>query len=107
MRAMTSRASLFFLQGTTPTKGWPMQGKMLWFNEEKEHGFILTDEGERLYVHRDGFSPGEIPVGRCAHLAVQFEVVEENGERMASGVSAISKDPSPRARRRGASRAAS
>ncbi len=83
-----------------------MQGKMLWFNEEKEHGFILTDEDERLYVHRDGFSPGEIPVGRCAHLAVQFEVVEENGERMASGVSVISKDPSPRAPRRGASRAA-
>ena len=41
-----------------------MQGKMLWFNEQKEHGFILTDEGERLYVHRDGFSPGEVPVGR-------------------------------------------
>lgn len=39
-----------------------MQGKMLWFNEEKEHGFILTDEGERLYVHRDGFSPERFPL---------------------------------------------
>ena len=39
-----------------------MQGKMLWFNEQKEHGFILTDEGERLYVHRDGFLPGQPPV---------------------------------------------
>ena len=101
-------AHLSFLQASTSKKGLTrMQGKMLWFNEQKEHGFILTDEGERLYVHRNGLSPGEVPVGRCAHLVVQFEVVEENGQRMAAGVSAISKDPSPRARRRGASRAAS
>jgi cold shock CspA family protein len=106
MRA--SCAHLSFLQASTSNERLnTMQGKMLWFNEEKEHGFILTDEGERLYVHRDGFSPGEVPVGRCAHLVVPFEVVEENGERKAAGVSAISKDPSPRARRRGASRAAS
>jgi cold shock CspA family protein len=106
MRAIV-RASLFLAGIDFEERLTTMQGKMLWFNEQKEHGFILTDEGERLYVHRDGFSPGEVPVGRCAHLVVQFEVVEETGERMATGVSAISKDPSPRARRRGASRAAS
>ncbi len=27
-----------------------MQGQMLWFNEVKDHGFIRTDEGERLAV---------------------------------------------------------
>jgi hypothetical protein len=27
-------------------------GTMLWFDEAKNYGFILTDDGERLYVHR-------------------------------------------------------
>ena len=36
-----------------------MQGKMLWFNEQKEHGFILTDEGERLLRPSRRFSRRE------------------------------------------------
>ena len=27
-----------------------MRGKMDWFNEEKGHGYIATEEGERIYV---------------------------------------------------------
>jgi cold shock CspA family protein len=54
-----------------------MRGTMLWFNEEKEHGFIRTDEGERLYVHLSGFAPGEAPVGRCAGKVVIFELEED------------------------------
>ena len=27
-----------------------MRGEMLWFNETKNHGFILTDDDERLPV---------------------------------------------------------
>ena len=27
-----------------------MKGQMLWFNEVKDYGFIMTDEGERLAV---------------------------------------------------------
>jgi cold shock CspA family protein len=54
-----------------------MRGEMLWFNEEKGHGFILTEEGERLYVHRTGFVGAQAPVGRCAKKLVTFEREED------------------------------
>ena len=42
-----------------------MEGTMIWFNPEKQHGFIRTDEGERLRVDETGFALGE-PIGdRC------------------------------------------
>jgi cold shock CspA family protein len=50
-----------------------MRGKMLWFNEMKGYGFIRTEEGERLYVDRDGFEPAQPPVGRCADKPVSFQ----------------------------------
>jgi cold shock CspA family protein len=59
---------------------------MLWFNEAKDYGFIMTDEGERLAVTGDGFAKGEKPEGRCAHKPVTFEVVETDGERQAQNV---------------------
>ncbi|MDX6468471.1 MAG: hypothetical protein QOF75_274, partial [Gaiellaceae bacterium] len=31
-----------------------MIGKMLWFNGEKGHGFIQTEDDERLFVSREG-----------------------------------------------------
>ena len=78
-----------------------MLGKMLWFNEEKNHGFIRTEEGERLYVDREGFLPGDAPVGRCAGLDVTFLVDEdEDGERFAVGVSLVPEPERKRARRR-------
>lgn len=46
---------------------------MIWFNEDKGHGFIRTEDGERLYVHRTGFVDGQAPVGRCAGKVVSFE----------------------------------
>ena len=51
-----------------------MRGEMLWFNEAKDHGFIMTEEGERLAVAGDGFAAGERPVGRCARKVVTFEI---------------------------------
>ena len=79
-----------------------MRGTMLWFNEVKDHGFISTEEDERLYVEGDGFAPGEKPVGRCAGLAVVFEVEEgeAEGERKAIGVRQLVLTDPPRARRR-------
>src|SRR5438477_353305 len=50
-----------------------MRGKMLWFNAVKGFGYIRTEEDERLYVHRTGFEPGQLPVGRCAEKQVSFE----------------------------------
>jgi cold shock CspA family protein len=81
-----------------------MRGEMLWFNEKKNHGFILTDEDERLAVAGAGFAQGERPSGRCANRAVTFEVSESNGTRQAMNV-VFERDPvARRARLRGGSR---
>ena len=63
-----------------------MRGEMLWFNETKNHGFILTDDDERLPVLGEGFSNGERPVGRCAQRAVTFDVDNSDGTRRAKNV---------------------
>jgi hypothetical protein len=75
---------------------------MLWFNEEKDYGFIRTEEGERLYVDRDGFVARAAPVGRCAGLPVQFTVAVRDGRRVAVDVSPLPERPHGRARRRSA-----
>ena len=86
-----------------------MHGTMLWFNEVKDHGFIATEEGERLYVDGGGFVPGEKPVGRCAGKPVSFEVEEgeADGERRAVGVRLVAVTDQPRARRRHGTRLSS
>ena len=63
-----------------------MRGQMLWFNEAKDHGFIMTDEGERLAVAGEGFAAGERPVGRCAHRVVSFEIDATGESRHAQNV---------------------
>src|SRR5256885_16497130 len=63
-----------------------MRGQMLWFNEVKDYGFIMTDDGERLAVAGNGFAQGEKPEGRCAHKVVTFEVDESTGGGEAQNV---------------------
>lgn len=63
-----------------------MRGEMLWFNEAKDHGFIMTEEGERLAVAGEGFAGGARPVGRCAHMVVTFEIEDNGGRRQARNV---------------------
>ena len=63
-----------------------MRGEMLWFNEAKDHGFIMTEEGERLAVAGDGFAAGERPVGRCARKVVTFEIDAGSEAREARNV---------------------
>lgn len=46
---------------------------MLWFNDAKDLGALMTDVGDRVYVPGAAFSPGEKPLGRCAGKAVEFE----------------------------------
>jgi cold shock CspA family protein len=75
-------------------------GKMLWFNEARDLGFILTDEGERLSVLGPGFAKGQKPKGRCAHSPVSFEIAEEKGERQAQNVTFLTEEPGRRARMR-------
>jgi hypothetical protein len=59
---------------------------MIWFNDKKDHGFIRTDEDERLKVLGTGFAAGERPVGRCADAVVTFEITSSSGTRHAQNV---------------------
>jgi hypothetical protein len=73
---------------------------MLWFDEAKDYGFILTDDEERLYVDRDGFVDGAAPVGRCARRPVRFNIAERGGRRVAIDVVLVLEEAPRRARRR-------
>jgi hypothetical protein len=77
-----------------------MRGKMLWFNEKKDLGFIRTDEGERLSVLGPSFAGGRRPQGRCAQAVVDFVITEASGEREARNVSFVEEDAPRRARMR-------
>jgi cold shock CspA family protein len=76
-----------------------MRGTMLWFNEEKDYGYISTEEGERLYVPGTGFAEGRRPKGRCAGVEVTFRVTRDGGIRQAEE-SALVQEASPRRARR-------
>ena len=80
-----------------------VNGAMLWFNEAKDHGFILTEDSERLYVDREGFVGRAAPVGRCARKPVRLTVSERDGQRIATDVSFVDDEPQRRARRRASS----
>ena len=76
-----------------------MNGTMLFFNEEKDYGFIRTAEGERIAVNRAGFVTGEAPVGRCAGLPVRLTPAETAEGRIATRVSMVVEPEHGRARR--------
>jgi hypothetical protein len=77
-----------------------MNGTMLWFDEAKDFGSILSEDGERLYVDRDAFVDRAAPAGRCARLPVRLSVSERNGTRIAVDVSLMPQEAHGRARRR-------
>jgi cold shock CspA family protein len=72
---------------------------MLWFNEEKDHGFIETDGEERLYVHGSGFEGGVRLHGPCAGIIVEFTIEDGPDRRRAEGVRVV-PDVAPRRARR-------
>ena len=78
-----------------------MRGKMLWFNEKKDLGFILTDEGERLSVLGPAFAGGGRPEGRCAQMEVEFQIDSTGAEHQAENVVLVEADTPRRARLRG------
>ena len=75
---------------------------MLWFNPAKRHGFINTDDGERLRVDFDGFAAGE-PLGDgCRGTRVTFERTNgEVDEARAVNVTVVPLFAARRARSRG------
>jgi cold shock CspA family protein len=58
-------------RSTQRVEGGRISGDMLWFNNEKGHGFIETSTGDRLRVEASDFRNGP-PEGRCAGLGVTF-----------------------------------
>ena len=78
-----------------------MRGQMIWFNGKKDHGFIRTDEGERLRVDGPGFAAGERPEGRCAEKVVTFEIEGRGQGRRAQNVVFERQVVAHRARLRG------
>jgi cold shock CspA family protein len=80
-----------------------MKGEMIWFDPDKRHGYIRTDDGERLLVEESGFEPGHLLGDRCAGTAVTFEREEpaNGGEPRAIRVTVVADVVARRARRRG------
>jgi cold shock CspA family protein len=79
-----------------------MEGTMLWFNAAKRHGFIWTDEGERLRVDRDGFAEGHMLGERCRGTRVTFDrSAEELEAARAVNVAVVPLVAGRRARLRG------
>lgn len=52
-----------------------MRGKIIWFNVEKGHGFIRTEEDERLYVGAKAFADGCAGESRSGGRDVVFDRV--------------------------------
>jgi cold shock CspA family protein len=78
-----------------------LQGTLIWFNPDKRHGFIRTEDGERLLVEEEGFEPGHLLGDRCAGTKVAFERVEiDADEPRAVHVTVVPMDAARRARRR-------
>ena len=83
-----------------------MRGELLFFNQQRGDGFIRTEAGERLYVERNSFLPGQVPEGRCAGTPVEFDRRVGTGEHAfaAFDVSRVPEPATGRARRRSAGR---
>lgn len=79
-----------------------MEGTMIWFNPAKRHGFIQTDEGERLQVDEAGLAPGTLLGDRCRGTRVRFDRSDgASGEARAVDVSLVPLMAPRRARMRG------
>lgn len=79
-----------------------MYGNMIWFNPDKHHGFIRTEDGERLLVETAGLAPDCVLPPRCRGLAVSFDREERSQDApRAVGVAMVPLEAPRRARRRG------
>ena len=76
-----------------------MNGTLIWFNPEKHHGFIRTEDGERLLVEETGFEPGHLLGDRCAGTKLSFDrVTPEHDEPRAVHVTVVPDVAARRAR---------
>ena len=63
------------------------QGKVKWFNRVKGYGFIQTDEGTDIFVHRTAIQSEGKGMSLKEGDVVTFEI--EQGERGAKAVNVI------------------
>jgi CspA family cold shock protein len=64
-----------------------MEGKVKWYDAVKGFGFIHTEEGKDIFVHRSGVKDAQF--GLEQDLAVQFEVKESDRGPVAFNVEVI------------------
>ena len=64
-----------------------MQGKVKWYDSVKGFGFINTQEGKDVFVHRTGIKDSQF--GLENDQAVQFEIKESDRGPVAFNVEAI------------------
>jgi cold shock CspA family protein len=75
---------------------------MLWFNPAKRHGFLRSDEGERLRVDEEGLAAREEFGERCRGMRVEFEIAPDAVEEArAVNVTVVPLFAARRARSRG------
>lgn len=74
---------------------------MLWFNPAKQHGFIRTDDDERLRVDEEGFAVGQMVGDRCRGTRVTLERAADGAEPRAVNVAVVPLFAERRARARG------
>jgi hypothetical protein len=75
-----------------------IRGELRYFNEVTQRGLIRTTDGD-FGVLGSGFAEGQVPVGRCAGVAVDFEVESVETESLAVRVSIVDLTTGGRARR--------
>jgi len=61
-----------------------MKGTVKWYDAEKGYGFILTEEGNDLFVHRSGLAPGQRPLD--TDEKVEFEISDGPKGKVATNV---------------------
>jgi cold shock protein len=65
----------------------PMQGKVKWYDGVKGFGFIHTENGKDVFVHRTGIKDSQF--GLEAEQSVKFEIKESDRGPVAFNVEVI------------------